>query len=83
MIYSILTLTIWGLTHPIWASHHPYPTFDQVPHPVNLQGTQRGARVKRDTLGPLRIKVFYHPSVDLLRPNERRTIKEVVSNILS
>ena len=69
-------LAILALFGPIGASIHPYPSFDELPHPVTLKGS--GSRIKRATLGPLRIKVFYHSSVDKLRPKDRRIIKEVV-----
>lgn len=70
-------LAIVALFGPIGASIHPYPSFDELPHPVTLKGSD--SRVRRETLGPLRIKVFYHSSVDKLRPKDRRIIKEVVS----
>ena len=72
-------LAISGLFGCIWASIHPYPAYDELPHPVTLKSTL-GTRFKRETLGPLRIKVFYHPSVDKLRPKDRRIIKDVVSH---
>ena len=75
-------LAISGLFGSIWASIHPYPTYDELPHPVTLKSSL-GTRFKRETLGPLRIKVFYHSSVDKLRPKDRRIIKNVVSHEFS
>ena len=38
-----------------------------------------GSRTKRQAEGSLRIKVFYHKSVDDLVPSEKRLVKKVVS----
>ena len=57
---------------------HHYPTIDDIPHPVKIQD-ENDSRVKRDVQeGPLRIKVFYHKSVDDLKPKERRLIQKEV-----
>lgn len=55
---------------------HQYPKFDQLPHPVKLSSV--GQRFKREAEGPLRIKVFYHKSVDNLGNYEKQIIKKEV-----
>jgi len=56
---------------------HRHPTFDEVPHPVKIEDLS-GSRTKRQAEGSLRIKVFYHKSVDDLVPSEKRLVKKVV-----
>lgn len=65
----------------IEASQHFYPTYDQIPHPVKLNHHQN--IVKREIgfmEGPMRIKVFFHKSVDDLRKKDRDIVKKVVSS---
>ena len=49
-----------------------------MPHPVKIENLS-GSRTKRQAEGSLRIKVFYHKSVDDLVPSEKRLVKKVVS----
>ena len=61
---------------------HHTPTIDDIPHPVRLKDAAGSNREKRQVMleeGPLRIRVFYHDSVEMLRPPDRAIIKRMVS----
>ncbi len=56
---------------------HQYPTLDdEMPFHVKLDGGSR--RTKRSPEHQLRIKVFYHSSVDALPSKKRRVVKRQV-----
>ena len=56
---------------------HKFPVVDDVPHPVFLEHSP-GHRSKRSMEHQLRIRVFYHESVEKLKKRERSIVKDQV-----
>ena len=57
---------------------HRYPKVQDIPHHVRLEHSRLS---KRSMEHNMRIKVFYHPSVEQLDSTKRKIVKDMVSDL--
>ncbi len=58
---------------------HKFPAVDDIPHAVHLE--ERHRIVKRSLEHQLRIKVFYHDTVEKLPKTKRKIVEQVLNRL--